>query len=310
MQMNWEDIRFFLAIQRGRTLSAAARQLGVNQTTVARRLAALERDLGTRLFDRVDRNHVATSAGESLLAHAERVEEEALALEHAVNDGNSALSGAVRLTAVPSFVVNFLLPCLGQFRRRYPDILLELIDASGNLSLTQREADIAIRLARPDAGGTRVLVRKMADMGYAVYGAKSLLNGRSSLELTHLPWVIYDDSFAHLPEAQWFVRNIKGVEPVLRTNDDVALDAAVRQGLGVGVLACYMADHDKAFVRLSGPSPLFSREIWLLVHRELRRVARVQALVDWLSETLAAKRAILSGKECEEGLPSSSKIRW
>ncbi len=293
--MNWDDIRFLLAIQRGRTLSAAARQLGVNQTTVARRLAALERDLGTRLFDRVDRDHVATSAGEGLLAHAERVEAEALALERAVTDGNSTLSGAVRVTAVPGFMVNFLLPRLGQFRQRYPDILLELIDASANLSLTQREADIAIRLARPDVGGTRVLVRKMADMGYAVYGTKSLVNGRASLKLTGLPWVTYDDSFAHLPEAQWFARNIKGVEPVLRTNDDVALDAAVRQGLGVGVLACYMADHDTAFVRLSGPRPVFSKEIWLLVHRELRRVARVQAVVDWLSETFAAEQAILPG---------------
>ena len=293
--MNWDDIRFLLAIQRGRTLSAAARQLGVNQTTVARRLAALERDLGTRLFDRVDRNHVATSAGEGLLAHAERVEVEALALERAATDGNSTLSGLVRVTAVSSFMVNFVLPRLGQFRQRYPDILVELIDTSGSLSLTRREADIAIRLARPDAGGTRVLVRKMADMGYAVYGTKPLVNDRSSLELTHLPWVAYDDSFAHLPEAQWFARNIKGVEPVMRTNDDVALDAAVRQGLGVGVLACYMADPDTAFVRLSGPRPVFRREIWLLVHRELRRVARVQAVVDWLSETFAAEQATLSG---------------
>lgn len=295
--MNWDDIRYVLAIHRGGTLSAAARRIGVNQTTVARRLTALEDSLGARLFDRIDRNHVATGVGESLLARAERVEQEVLALEQAATARDSVLAGIVRVTAVPSFMINFLLPRLDSFRSRYPEIALDLIDADANLSLTQREADIAVRLARPDTGGTKVLARKMGAMGYAVYGDKSLVGSRESVELAGFPWVTYDDSFAHLPEAQWFVNNMRQAQPVLRTNDDVALDVAVKRGLGVGVLSCYMADREPTLVRLSGPSPIFSRDVWLLVHRELRHVARVQVTVDWLRDVFSNERELLLGAQ-------------
>jgi DNA-binding transcriptional LysR family regulator len=291
---NWNDIRYFLAIEREGSLSGAARLLGVNQTTVSRRLAAMQDVIRIRLFDRVDGRLVPTAAAELLLKHARRVEEEALAFEHSLGDHDAALSGTVRLTAVESLIAAYLVPRLSVFRSAYPNIVLELVGDSGNLSLTRREADIAIRLARPTSG--RAVTRKLADIGFSVYGRADVFALGPAADLGRYPWILYDDALAHLPEAQWVTRHVRDVRPVLRCNSVQSLRAAVVAGHGITVLPCHIGDGEGTLFRLSGPKPVVVREAWVITPGELRGAANVGALFDWLVDRFSADRSTLLGE--------------
>jgi len=291
--MNWDDLRHVLAIARAGTLSAAARRLGVNQTTAARRLTAIEGDLGARLFDRVDRRLIATPTGQAVVAHAEKMEGEAQLLERAVAGRDAALSGIVRVTAVESVMATFLVPRLGEFRRAYGDIALELIGDNTNLDLARREADIALRLARPREGLART--RRLADIGYAVYGCRDYLDGRGDLSLAEHDWVSHDETLSHIPEAAWCARTVRDYRPVLRCNGVQAMVEAVKAGVGVGILPCYRGDTEPDLTRLTGPAPVVRRELWLLVHGDLLKVMRVRAVVDWLVALCQREKGLLSG---------------
>lgn len=211
-----------------------------------------------------------------------------------MTDRDASLSGTVRVTAIGDLITHYLAPRFCLFRRDYPEIFLELIGETGNLSLSRREADIAIRLARP-AGGA-VTARKIADMGFAVYGARETKKAGAANPLQDQDWVTYDDSLAHLPEAQWLARSLPGVHAVLRINRMRGLAEAVRHGVGVGLLPCYLAEPDPGFVRLSGPVPAVTREVWLLVHQELRNTARVRAVCDWLIALWHEDRTTFAGR--------------
>lgn len=276
--MNWDDLKVVLATARAGTQSAAARRLGVNQTTVARRLAAIERDLSARLFDRVDGVFKPTDAGAMLIARAEAVEGELLAMEAAVAGRDAVAAGSVRVTSVPVLVNRLLVPAVPALRRAHPDLRLELIADPRSFSLTRREADIALRLARPDGGSA--LARRIGRVAYAVYRAAADTSGDP-------PWITYDEALAHLPQARWIARAMAASDaPALRVNDAEALIAAVRAGAGRSVLPCFVGEADGALRRLGGPEPVLERELWLLVHAELRPLRRVGAVIDWMAATV------------------------
>jgi DNA-binding transcriptional LysR family regulator len=170
---------------------------------------------------------------------------------------------------------------------------LELIGDPSNRNLSRREADIAIRLARPLKGVA--ITRKLADMGFAVYGRRDQRTEDDGTAANSEPWATYDDSMAHLPEAAWVAKRMDDGRATIRTNDDTVLDGIVRRGLGIGLIACYLGDRDPALRRLSGPGPVVSREIWLLVHPDLQRTAQVRRTVDWLVDTVTADRDLLAG---------------
>jgi len=291
MAMNWNDVRYLLAVARTGTLSAAARETGVNQTTVARRIEAAEKSLGVRLFDRREGRLQPTTLGESVLERARRVEEEALALENVVADQDTALSGTVRVTSVEGLVMTILVPRLPGFQKAHPRIFLEFVARMGNLDLARRQADIAIRLARPDRGD--MTVRKIADIGFAVYGAAMPAERKP---LHEERWVTYDEALSHVPEAQWVVRSFRSVRPVLRSNSIPGIASALRSGVGVGVLPCYFGDADPGLRRRSGPYPVVVREAWMLIPTELRGTARVRAVADWLIEVAEDSKAALLGR--------------
>ena len=274
--LNWDDLRIMLAVARGETLSAAARRLGVDQTTVTRRLAAVERAVGTALFQRVERRLRPTAAGADAVAHAERVEAEVERLTARLAGADRAPEGQVRLTAVPILVNRILIPRLAAFRQRYPRLSLELIAEPRNLQLAKRDADIAVRLARP-AGGT-ALCRKLGELAYSVYGATDAGGD--------LPWLGYDDDHADLPQARWLAREARRADIALRANDAETLFLAAAAGLGRTLLPdLAMADGD-GLTRLSD-GPVLRREVWLLVHPEIRHLPRMSAVVDWLTALFA-----------------------
>src|SRR5262245_12376475 len=282
--MDWHDLHYILAVSRAGTLSAAARRLAVNQTTVARRLAAAEHALGTRLFDRVAGALRPTRAGGAAIAWAARVEAVVLALGLGGAGGEAALAGSVRLTAGPVLINRLLAPALPAFLASHPGLRRDLAADPRNASLTRREADIALRLARPEEA-RGLLTRRLGHLDYAVYG----LRRRSA---KRLPWITYDEALAHLPHARWLARASEGQKrAALSVNDTETLVQVIHAGLGKSLLPCFLAGREAGLRRLSGARPVVSREVWLLTHRELRHQARIDAVVAWLAGLVKAQLA-------------------
>jgi DNA-binding transcriptional LysR family regulator len=273
---NWNDLRYLLAIGRGDTLAEAARRLRVDETTVARRLAAAEAALGARLFERVEGRLRPTAAGEVAIAHAERVEREMQALGNRIAGADATVAGTVRLTAVPILANRLLVPALPDLHAAHPLLRLELIAEPRNLSLTRREADIALRLARPQGGGTAV-ARRIGRLDYAVFAPR-----RGDPE--RLPWITYEEGMEALPQAKWIAAAARAAAgpPAPLVNDAETILAAVQAGLGKSLLPCAVAAHTPELRRIGGTEPVLSRELWLLVHAELRPLARVAAVIAWI----------------------------
>jgi len=286
--MNWDDLRFLVEIGRSATLAAAARHLKVDQTTVARRLRALEDALGTPLFERSDGHWRPTGVGADVLERAMRIEEDVAGLARLAEAGAQAVSGVVRLTAVGAIVGDYLVPRLPGLYARHPELVVELIASNDNLNVSRREADIAIRLARPESGD--FLIRKLADVGFAVYGPAQPGPTRSN------DWVTYDDELAHTPEMRWLAGQLAGGRVRLRSNKLTGLLGAVAVGIGRAVLPCFLADATPGLVRESGPQPVLSRDLWLLVHPDARRLPRVAAVADWLGECFEADAGAFRGE--------------
>lgn len=280
--VDWNDLRYLLAVARAGTLAGAARRLAVDQTTVARRLAAAEAALGARLFDRAEGRLHPTEAGRAALVRAAEVEQAVEALERGVAGSDAAVAGIVRVTAVPILANHLLVPALPRLLDAHPGLRLELIADPRNLHLSRREADIALRLARP-AQGT-ALARRAGRVDYAVYARRDA--GAASL-----PWVAYEDGSSHLPPARWIAEADGGGAARLRVNDAETILQAVRAGIGRSLLPCFVGDRDPALRRAEGGAVLLSREAWLLVHPEIRSHARIRAVLAWIETLLPACRA-------------------
>ena len=178
--MNWNDLRYILAVSRGRTLAAAARLLGVDDTTVARRLVAVQEMIGVRLYQRLaDGTLALTTSGERAALHAERMEREISALGDALSGADDMVSGTVRVTSVPIIINRMLVPAAPTLLKRHRELHLEFVADARDLSLTRREADLALRLARPKTGGTKVTARRIGTMRYDVY-ASALCSARDA----------------------------------------------------------------------------------------------------------------------------------
>jgi len=284
--MNWNDLRYVLAVSRGRTLSEAARLLGVDDTTVARRLAATQKTLGVRLYQRLpDATLQLTGAGARTALQAERIEREIGTLHAVLSGTDDLVSGTVRVTSVAIIVDHLLIPASRILLARHPRLVLELVGDARDLSLTRREADLALRLARPKTGGTQIKARRVGTLRYASYAAASC----SPREARLLPWVTYEEAMAHLPQARWIASyaadHDERIAPV-RVNDAQAVLSAVVAGLGRSLLPCIVADGEPRLRKLAAKASIPSRELWLLAHSELRTLGRIEAVIEWIKETV------------------------
>ena len=283
--MNWDDLRFLVVIGREGTLAGAARRLKVDQTTVARRLRALEDALGTPLFERSDGRWQPTATGARVLERAQRIEEDVAGLTRIADAGRPGIHGTVRITSVGAIIADWLVPRLPELYARHPGLDVALVGSNDNLNVARREADIAIRLARPDTGD--FLIRKLVDVGFAVYAP--------TLGAPPDAWVCYDEELAHTPEMRWLTPRIADSRVRLRSNGVDALTRAVAAGIGQGVLPSYIADVTPGLIRQSGPAPVVTRELWLLIHPDAKQQPRVAAVADWLVEAFAESRSTFLG---------------
>lgn len=292
----WDDARFFLAIHRTGSLTQAARTLGVNQSTVSRRLAALEHDLGARLFVRSADGYAASPAGERLIARAERMEEEATAMAREASGHAQSLRGTVRITAPDAFGPFYLVPLLGELQKKEPQIEIELVPENRLFNLTKREADMAVRVGRPSEA--MVVARHVADMGMSLYASTSYVKTRGRPrgdDLSGHDLIGFDESLASTTDARWFAARAKGARLAFRTTSTNAQLHAAIAGMGIAFLPCYLADGVKNLVRLRAPHTTIALEIWILVHPDLRHTARIRTAADFLASALAARKSELLG---------------
>ena len=275
--INWDDLKVILAIFRAKSLAGAARKLGVNETTVARRLAKIENQLDARVFERKSKSLLPSQTGRFVVHSAERVELETQSLGNKVIGADKIVAGVVRLTAVPIMINHLLVPALSQLLNRYPELELELIADSRELSLTNRQADLALRLVRPSKE-LHTLARRIGQFDYGVYASVN-----SDAEL--VDWLTFEEGMRHLPQAQWIRDHTLRHNLVIANasvNDGETILAMVKAGMGRSLLPLIVGDADPELVRLDEEVKL-SREIWLVVHPELRQLARINAVVEWLT---------------------------
>lgn len=278
---NWDDLRFVLGVARARSFSGAARQLGVNESTVARRIAQAERRLRARLFERTQGRLRPTEAGAAMIKLAERMELEVQAAEGALSGADERAAGSVRVTSVPLVANRVLAPALPGLLAAHPQLRIELIAEPRDLSLTKREADIALRLARPQRE-VRAIARRIGRLDYAVYGPARQPAGS-------LPWITYDDGMADLPQSRWIAEQIareRADLPRLAVNDAETLIQCVTAGLGKSLLPVAVGERQPGLVRLGDSPRALSRELWLMVHPDLRDLIRIRAVTAWLTATL------------------------
>jgi DNA-binding transcriptional LysR family regulator len=287
--MNWDDLRIFLAIARAGTLLGAARVLGVNHTTIARRLSSLEAALEADLFVRQTTGTVLTAAGERLLIHAERAEHAVMAASDAAGGGRAGLAGTVRIGAPDGFGTGFLAAQLPALAARHPGLVLELVPVPRSFSLSRREADVAVTMERPREG--RLVARKLVDYALGLYAAPAYLDQhgvpatREALRDHHL--VGYVDDLLYSPSLDFRDEILKDWRPSVAVSTAMGQMCAVAAGAGIGVLHNFMVQSRIDLVRVL-PEIGISRAYWLVLHEDLRATKRVLAVADFITEVTRA----------------------
>jgi DNA-binding transcriptional LysR family regulator len=297
---DWNDLQFVLAVARSGALTTAAKTLGIDHSTAFRRLNALETRLGVRLFERLPGGSYALSPnGERMATAAERMEEEALAVSRDLTGSDLRLSGRLRVTSSETLAYRLLTGYIAAFRKVHPGIVVELAIDNRVLSLSHREADVALRPVRPKE--RELWGRKLADVAWAIYAARdfsgALTNGlRNPKDIQEYPLVGWDEAATGIAAAAWLSR-IPASTFAFRSNSLVNQLVAAKAGMGLAILPCYLADPEPELIRLlPEPIPELAGELWIVTHADLRRTARIRAFFDLVGNGLTAERDLFEGK--------------
>ena len=293
--LEWDDLRYVLAVADGGSLAAAARTLGVNHTTVLRRVNAFEKHLAVRLFERLPTGYVLTAGGEELIAAARHVNETVTALERKLAGQDMRLSGIVRVTTTDTLMGSILPEVLAEFRASYPGIQIEIAVSNVMFNMTKRDADIAIRPVKdpPDT----LIGRRVAKLAFAIYGSAQYLAKHRANDLAGHQWVGPDDSLASTSVAQWMRSKLSASDITLRANSLLALHRAVQAGLGLAALPCYLGDTTPDLVCVHRPIPEMETALWILTHEDLRHTARIRAFTEFAAQAFAHRRPLLEGAQ-------------
>jgi DNA-binding transcriptional LysR family regulator len=288
-KMDWDDLRYFVALSREGSLSAAARKLGTEHTTVSRRIASLETGLGVRLFDRASRGFQLTPEGAEIAELAYRIEDEALGIERLADARDIGVGGIVRISAPPAISSYYLASRLASLRRKHPAMQFELIADSRFANLSRREADIAVRLSRPEASS--MIARRVGAVAHGLYGAKTYVAETPAEQRVYIG---YDESLEHVAQQQWIL-SLSGDRPLgFRSNELACQHQAAAAGAGLAALPRFIGDADPRLECTAfDTSRAATREVWLLFHADLRKSPRVRVIVDHLVAVFQADRPLL-----------------
>lgn len=289
MNFDWNDIPLLLKLAESGNMAKTARELGLVTSTVSRRVAAAEKALGIKLFIRDNMGYQPTAGGKILLSHADTIVDRVKTMLLESREEAQAISGAVNITAIDVLLSYWLVRHVPGLLVKHPRLELNLMGDFRELSFTRREADLAIRLNRPNADAA-LRMRKIGTLGFTVYGSERF-SGASRKDWPSLPWLSFPDEMSRLAEMQWLAR----IEPVqkIRLSSISMIASACQAGVGIALLPCVVGDQ-LGLVRLQ-PEPESQRELWLLSHKDSGHVARFRAVSDWLGEQVKKDSRILAG---------------
>lgn len=289
----WDDMRTVLAIAQAGSLSGAARELGVSHATVFRRLGAIESRLGVKLFDRGRDGYAPTSAGEDVADAASRIEEEVVGVERRVAGRDLLPSGTLRVTTTDTLLNGLLSPMLAEFRRSYTEISLEIAVSNVLLSLSRREADIAVR---PTQSPPENLVgRRVGSIAQAIYGSSATFPASGETpDLEAVDWIGPDEALWYRQLDVWMKERGHDANCFYRVDSLQGMLAGVRDGIGVAVLPCYLADGDARLVRLTETLPELANDLWLLTHPDLRRVERIRTFMEFVATGVRDRAGVIT----------------
>ncbi|MGV1791830.1 LysR family transcriptional regulator [Rhizobium sp. A37_96] len=283
--IDWEDVRHFLAVAEAGTLSGAARTLKVDHATVSRRLAALEAALDVRLVDRLPRGCRLTTIGEAVRERGAAMMAEADGIARLAKAAHAPLVGRVALSAPPVLVAPLLARHLARFHEDFPDIRLSLAAQGEQVSLSRREADIAVRLVRPEETGS--VTRKIGAMPFGLYAHRSYVHLTAP---ERWQFIAFDQTYAEMPQQRWLLGIAADRSVVCELNYIGEHLIAARAGVGVAGLPLFLGEADPDLMRLDRDGPAFSRDIWIVVHRDLRNAEPIRAVMDFVARVVGEEQ--------------------
>jgi len=288
--VNWDDLRLFLAVGRARSISGGAKLLDVQHSTLSRRMRKLEGDLGVRLFDKSRNGYQLTTAGKELWDAAIRMEAEALDIDGKLSGKDLQLAGPLRVSAIDNMATSVLMPIFASYSRCYPDVALHIMASNSDVSLSQREADVAIRLTNTPS--ETLIGKRVATVSSCIYGSRKYLSELDSH--TKPQWLGVECCSFH---KSWTKQASEARTHQFYVDDTLLTQAALREGLGLSILPCFMGDEDSALIRYGKPNPAWDLGLWILIHPDLKHSRRVTAFRDHLIESIQARKNLFSGKK-------------
>ncbi|CAA0113102.1 HTH-type transcriptional regulator GltR [Starkeya nomas] len=293
----WDDFRLIKAVADAKGLPAAAAAMGVNHSTVFRRLKQIEEQLGTLLFERHRTGYALTPAGEEMVALANRLDEEITAVGRKLAGREPAPSGELRVTTPDSLLIHLLMPMLATFRQRYPEVRLDIVLSNQALNLSKRDADVAVRAT--DHPPENLVGRRVARIAWALYGGAADFPEPGSIspgQLDSRNWVSLGDSLGALKAVKFVQENVSPERVAYKINSVLGLAEAVEAGIGIGHLPCLIGDARPSLVRLGTPDDDYAADLWLLTHPDLRHSPRVRAFLDFLAGEIGRHRRLIEGQ--------------
>jgi DNA-binding transcriptional LysR family regulator len=291
---NWDDIRIFLAVARQGGMASAANSLGVNHTTVARRLSGLEAALRARLVDRTPSGVSLTAAGRDFLRHAERIESETRSAEQHLHSTDGTLSGKVRLATREAFGAWLVCPKAHLLNQRHPELKLELLSEARTISLMNRDADITVSLHYPTQG--RVIVQKLTDYRLGLFASRGYLEAYGPVDsiddLKDRDVIWYVDDIVDIPEQRYMQRIVAESRAGFRATNILAQYVAMSSGMGIGIIPVYHASQDPNLVRILPDQVEEMRTYWLSVHPDSQNLPNVRAVMDFVVEIIREKKSL------------------
>jgi DNA-binding transcriptional LysR family regulator len=297
--LDWDEFRLVKAIADARSLVGAAEALGVNHSTIFRRLAAIESAIGARLFERSRAGYRPTAAGEEMIELATAMGDSINEFERRVAGRDSKPTGELRVTAVDTVVISLLPPILARFRAVNPGVQLDLIVAAQTLNLSRRDADVAIRTTNEPPES--LVGRRICVVRWAVYCSPGLAAEFGARVVAAAPWIGFGDNYAPPLGKRWIDETIGPRRQVCRVNSVLGMAEAAAAGVGATILPCFIGDRRPGLSRVGAPQPELDVDLWILTHADLRHSARVRAFMELAGAELVKMRGIIEGSAGEAG---------
>lgn len=284
-QLNWDDLRYFLHVARTNNLTQSALELKVSQSTIARRISGLEKDIKITLFTRHQTGYFLTDQAKGIFQYALAVEAKIMGFESAVDSVKDDVAGTVKLATAENMAIEVIIPALPKLYQKYPNLRLEIVTSPNTVGFLKHEVDIALRSVRPEQDN--LLVRRVGKMSYSLFAHTKYLANFKKPYIKHIDqyqFITWDSVYSHLPSARWLAKHIPNAQSILAITSIATQLASVKAGLGIAVLPNLLTAHDKKLIAIK--EDVFADDLWIVSYAELRSSKNIRAVIDFIVQEL------------------------